>query len=82
MLPFALTLFGLVVGVLLLLVYAPVGLPIIVLALIGLVVALSRSRKGGEPLGTVERSKHGEPTGRPRPAPSGPETANQRQGQL
>ncbi len=82
MVPVALTIFGLVVGALLLLLYAPVGIPIIVIALIGLVVALTRSRKGGEPLGTVERSKRGEPTGRPRPATTGPETANHRQGQV
>lgn len=82
MMPFALTLGLLVAGLLLLLVYAPIGLPVIVIALIALVVALVRSRGGGEPIGTRERTRRREPTGEVRPSPGGPETANQRQGQV
>ena len=82
MLPFALTLFGLVIGALLLVVYLPVGLPVVIIALIGLAVVATRSFKGGEAPGTMEREIKSEPTGQPRPTTTGPETANHRQGQV
>lgn len=82
MLPFALSIFGVVVGLVLLVLYFPVGIPVILISVIALLVVALRSRRSGEPLGTMERTKKGEPTGRPRPASSGPETANERQGQI
>jgi len=82
MLPFALTLFGLAVGALLLFVYLPIGFPVVIIALIGLVVVAIRSFKGEKALGTIERERKVEPTGQPRPSTTGPETANQRQGQV
>jgi len=82
MLPYALTLAGVVSGLILLVLYFPIGIPVLLISLTALVVVAVRSRRSGEPLGTMERTRHREPTGRPRPAPSGPETANERQGQV
>ena len=82
MMPFALSIFGLVVGIVLLVVYFPIGIPVFLIALVALLVVAVRSRRGGETLGTMERTRGREPTGRPRPATSGPDTANERQGQL
>lgn len=84
MLPFALSIAGVVVGIVLLVLYFPVGIPVLLIALIALLVVAVRSRRPGESLGTLERTRtrSHEPTGKPRPASSGPETANERQGQV
>lgn len=82
MMPFALTLGALVAGVLLLFVYFPIGLPLLLLGLVAMVVTLVRSRGSGNAIGTRERTKRREPTGEVRPPSGGPDTANERQGQL
>ena len=57
------------------------GLPVVVLIVIAIAAYFARSRKEGEPLGTMERKKKVEPSGRPRAATGGGDTANERVGQ-
>jgi hypothetical protein len=79
---FALILAGLVLGVLSVALFSIWGLPIALLIVIGLAVALATAKKNDRSLGTIERTKRPEPTGRPRPASGSAETANHRQGQV
>jgi hypothetical protein len=81
MMPFALTLGLLVVGVLLLFVYFPIGLPLL---LLGLLRRPSRScaRERREVDRHAGAHEAREPTGEVRPPSGGPDTANERQGQI
>lgn len=59
------------------------GIPVLVLGLLGFgVYMLAARREEGSQLGTTERTKGPEPTGRPRMASGSAETANERQGQV
>lgn len=58
------------------------GVPVLVLSLIGFAVYLALAKKESASLGTIEKNKGPEPTGRPRMAHGGAETANERQGQV
>jgi len=82
MVAFALILAALVLIVLAVSVFSVWGIPVAVVIVIGLAVSLVSARKRGSSLGTVERTKKPEPTGRPRPASGSAETANHRQGQV
>ena len=70
---------GAVLSVIALLVFSIWGLPVVAIVLVGLLayVVAGRRRDGG--VGTIERGRRPEPTGRPRKA-SGPETTNERVG--
>ncbi|HEX8104676.1 MAG TPA: hypothetical protein VF533_18810 [Solirubrobacteraceae bacterium] len=57
------------------------GVPVLVLSLIGFAVYLAFAKKE-EGIGTMEKTRGPEPTGRPRMATGSAETANERQGQV
>ena len=58
------------------------GVPVLVLSLLGFAVYLALAKKESSSLGTIEKNKGPEPTGRPRMATGSAETANERQGQV
>lgn len=82
MVAFALLLFGIIVGALSVALFSVWGAPVVLLIVLGVVAYLTLGRKGDKSLGTIERSKRHEPTGRPRAASGSADTANRRQGQL
>jgi hypothetical protein len=69
-------------GAVALFVFAWWGLPILLAAAVLVLIHVIGSRKSAGPgAGTVERARSAEPTGAPRTAGSGAETANERVGQ-
>ncbi len=58
------------------------GIPVLVLSLLGFAVYLATAKKENAALGTIEKNRGPEPTGRPRMATGSAETANERQGQV
>ena len=58
------------------------GFPVLVLSALGFAAYLATARKENPALGTIEKNKGPEPTGRPRMATGSAETANERQGQV
>ena len=69
-------------GVVALFVLAWWGLPLLLIAGVLLLMHVMASRKSGGPdAGAIERGRRKEPTGTPRKASGGAETANERVGQ-
>ncbi len=58
------------------------GFPVLVLSLLGFAAYMATAKKESASLGTFDKTKGPEPTGRPRMAHGGAETANERQGQV
>lgn len=85
MLVFGLIIAVLVLGVLAVSIFSIYGIPVVLLLLLGLgaFLLVGSKKKGGlSELGTIERTKRHEPTGRPRPSTGNTDTANHRQGQV
>ena len=57
------------------------GVPVLVLSVLGFAIYLAAAKKENAALGTIEKNRGPEPTGRPRMATGSAETANERQGQ-
>ena len=70
---------GGVLSVFALLVFSVWGLPVVVVVVVGLLAYLVAGRRRDASVGTIERGRRPEPTGRPRKA-SGGETTNERVG--
>jgi len=70
-----------VISVASVLIFSIWGLPVVAVAVLAAVVFLLVGRKGDSSIGTIERGRKVEPTGRPRKASGGAETANDRVGQ-
>ena len=70
-----------VVGALALALFSIWGLPVVVAAVIVLGLYLAIGRRGDGSVGTIEKQRQPEPTGQPRKASAGTETANERVGQ-
>ena len=70
-----------IIGVISLLIFSVWGIPVVVLSiLIGAAYLLFARRGSGPSVGAFERGKRIEPTGRPRKASGGADTANERVG--
>lgn len=79
---FALILAGLVLSAVSVALFSVWGLPVVLLSVLAVAGYLAVARKDGTSVGTMERAKAPEPTGMPRAAAGGAETANERQGQV
>ena len=79
---FALILAGLVLSAVSVALFSIWGLPVVLLSVLAVAGYLAAARKEGSDVGTMERAKVKEPTGMPRSASGGTETANERQGQI
>ncbi|CAA9470759.1 MAG: hypothetical protein AVDCRST_MAG30-89 [uncultured Solirubrobacteraceae bacterium] len=79
---FALIIAGLVLSALSVAFFSVWGLPVVLLSVLVIAGYLAVARKEGAPVVSMERAKPKEPTGMPRSAGGGAETANQRQGQV
>jgi len=71
---------GAVLSVFALLVFSVWGLPVVAIVVLALVAYLLAARKRDAGVGTIERGKPVEPTGRPRTASGGATTTNERVG--
>ncbi len=58
------------------------GFPVLILSVLGFAAYMATAKKENAALGTIEKTKGPEPTGRPRMATGSAETANERQGQV
>ncbi len=82
MLVFALILAGLVLSAVSVAFFSIWGLPVVLLTVLAIAGYLAAARKEGSSVATIERAKVKEPTGMPRSASGGSQTANERQGQV
>ncbi len=69
-----------VISVASVLIFSIWGLPVVAIAVLAAIIFLVVGRKGDKSIGVVERGRKVEPTGRPRKASGGAETANERVG--
>jgi hypothetical protein len=71
---------GAVLSVVALLIFSVWGLPVVAVVVLALVAYLIAGRRGDGSVGTIERGRRPEPTGRPRKATGGAQPTNERVG--
>ncbi len=79
---FALILAGLVLSAVSVALFSIWGLPVVLLTVLVIAGYFAAARKEGSSVATIERAKVKEPSGMPRSASGGAQTANERQGQV